>query len=48
VTWDEVDSKFNHLMPLSGLDSKKIQQIRESVRHFRTLPSVTPLTHLLR
>jgi 2-methylcitrate dehydratase PrpD len=48
VTWDEVDSKFKHLMPLSGLDSKKIQQIRESVRHFRTLPSVTPLTHLLR
>jgi 2-methylcitrate dehydratase PrpD len=48
VTWDEVDSKFNHLMPLSGLDSKKIQQIRESVRHFRTLPSVTPLTQLLR
>ena len=48
VTWDEVDSKFNHLMPLSGLDSKKIQQIRESVRHFRTLPSVTPLIQLLR
>jgi 2-methylcitrate dehydratase PrpD len=48
VTWDEVDSKFNHLMPLSGLDAKRIQQIRESVRHFRTLPSVTHMTHLLR
>ncbi len=47
VTWDEVDSKFNHLMPLSGLDSTRIQQIRESVHHFRTLPSVTPLTQLL-
>jgi len=48
VTWDEVDSKFNHLMPLSGLDANRIQQIRESVHHFRTLPSVTPLTNLLR
>lgn len=47
VTWDEVDSKFLHLMPLSGLDANRIQQIRESVRHFRTLPSVTSLTHLL-
>ncbi|MDN3987631.1 MmgE/PrpD family protein [Zwartia vadi] len=48
VTWDEVESKFNHLMPLSGLDSKKIQRIRETVRHFRDLSSVTPLTDLLR
>jgi 2-methylcitrate dehydratase PrpD len=48
VTWDEVDSKFNHLMPLSGLDAKKIQEIRESVHHFRTLPSMAPLIHLLR
>lgn len=47
VTWDEVDSKFNHLMPLSGLDANRIQQIRETVRHFRTLPSVKPLTDLL-
>jgi len=47
VTWDEVDSKFNHLMPLSGFDANRIQQIRESVRHFRTLSSVTSLTHLL-
>lgn len=47
VTWQEVESKFNHLMPLSGLDSTRIQQISDQVRHFRTLPSVTHLTQLL-
>lgn len=47
VTWHEVENKFNHLMPLSGVDSNKIRQIREIVRHFRTLPSMTPLTQLL-
>jgi len=48
VTWDEVESKFNHLMPLSGLDSNNIQRIRETVRHFRSLSSMTPLIELIR
>ncbi len=47
VTWDEVDSKFNHLMPLSGLNTQKIQTIRERVHQFRTLSSMAPLTELL-
>lgn len=47
VTWEEVEGKFNHLMPLSGLDSDRLTQIRDLVRHFRDWPSVTPLTQLL-
>jgi 2-methylcitrate dehydratase PrpD len=48
VTWNEVDQKFNHLMPLSGLNAQKIELIRERVHHFRTLPSMVPLTELLK
>lgn len=47
VTWSEVDDKFNHLMPLSGLSTQKIEQICERVHHFRTLSSMAPLTELL-
>lgn len=47
VTWSEVDQKFNHLMPLSGLNAQKIELIRERVHHFRTLLSMAPLTELL-
>jgi 2-methylcitrate dehydratase PrpD len=47
VTWSEVDHKFNHLMPLSGLNAQKIELIRERVHHFRTLSSMAPLTELL-
>jgi 2-methylcitrate dehydratase PrpD len=47
VTWSEVDHKFNHLMPLSGLNAQKIERICEKVHHFRTLSSMVPLTELL-
>lgn len=48
VTWSEVDSKFNHLMPFSGLSTQSIQKICERVHHFRKLSSMVPLTELLK
>lgn len=47
VTWNEVDSKFNHLLPLAGLAPKRVSEICETVHRFRDLSSMAPLTRLL-
>lgn len=47
VTWEEVDSKFKHLLPLSGFNTKQINELCETVHHFRNLSSMVPLVRLL-
>jgi 2-methylcitrate dehydratase PrpD len=48
IAWADIEAKFNALMPLSGLDGKRIGAILETIRDFRRLSSIAPLATLLR
>lgn len=47
ITWQEIDDKYRHLIPASGLSTAQTDAILQMTHDFRMLPSIHPFTRLL-
>jgi 2-methylcitrate dehydratase PrpD len=48
VEWADVDAKYRHLLPLSGLPGERIEESLRTIHGLVDLPSITTLTNQLR
>jgi 2-methylcitrate dehydratase PrpD len=48
IEWSDIESKYRHLMPNSGIDAARIEASLAMIRDFSEVPNVSPLIELLR
>jgi 2-methylcitrate dehydratase PrpD len=48
IEWSDIEDKYRHLMPSSGIDPASIEASLAMIRDFSEVPNVSPLIELLR